>query len=197
LGGGSLTALPIVETEAQNISAYIPTNLISITDGQIYLSPDLFQKGVLPAVDVGKSVSRVGGKAQLPAYRAVAGDLRLAYAQFEELEAFARFGTRLDEATRQTLERGRRVREVLKQPQYAPMPVAEQLVVLLAVNAGVFDTIALEEMAEAERAVRRAVVDQLPDVCARLQAGEALDDEARQAFVRVARDTVAVAYEEC
>jgi F-type H+-transporting ATPase subunit alpha len=197
LGGGSLTALPIIETEAQNISAYIPTNLISITDGQIYLSPDLFQKGVLPAVDVGKSVSRVGGKAQLPAYRAVAGDLRLAYAQFEELEAFARFGTRLDEATRQTLERGRRVREVLKQPQYVPMPVAAQLAVLLAVNAGVFDTIALEEMAEAERAVRQAVVDQLPDVCARLQTGEALDDEARQAFVRVARDTVAVAYEEC
>jgi len=196
LGGGSLTAVPIVETEAQNISAFIPTNLISITDGQIYLSPDLFQKGVLPAVDVGKSVSRVGGKAQLPAYRAVAGDLRLAYAQFEELEAFARFGTRLDETTRQTLERGRRVREVLKQPQYVLMPVAAQLAVLLAVNAGVFDPIALEEMAEAERAVRLAVVDHLPDVCARLQAGEALDDEARQALVRVARDAVAMAYGE-
>jgi F-type H+-transporting ATPase subunit alpha len=189
--------LPIIETEAQNISAYIPTNLISITDGQIYLSPDLFQKGVLPAVDVGKSVSRVGGKAQLPAYRTVAGDLRLAYAQFEELEAFARFGTRLDEATRQTLERGRRVREVLKQPQYVPMPVAEQLAVLLAVNAGVFDVLSLEEMAEAEQAVRRAVVDQLPDVCARLQAREALDDEARQALIHVARATVAVAYGEC
>jgi F-type H+-transporting ATPase subunit alpha len=197
LGGGSLTALPIVETEAQNISAYIPTNLISITDGQIYLSPDLFQKGVLPAVDVGKSVSRVGGKAQLPAYRAVAGDLRLSYSQFEELEAFARFGTRLDEATRQTLERGRRVREVLKQPQYAPMPVAEHLAVLLAVVAGVFDELPLEQMAEAERAVRRAAVERLPEVCARLQAGKALDDEARQALIRVARDTVAVAYEEC
>ena len=113
LGGGSLTALPIVETEAQNISAYIPTNLISITDGQIYLSPNLFQKGILPAVDVGKSVSRVGGKTQLAAYRAVAGDLRLSYSQFEELEAFARFGTRLDEDTQRTLERGRRVREIL------------------------------------------------------------------------------------
>jgi F-type H+-transporting ATPase subunit alpha len=115
LGGGSLTALPIIETEAQNMSAYIPTNLISITDGQIYLSPDLFQKGTLPAVDVGKSVSRVGGKTQLAAYRWVAGDLRLSYAQFEELEAFSRFGTRLDEQTRNTLERGRRVRQILRQ----------------------------------------------------------------------------------
>ncbi|MCB1209860.1 MAG: alternate F1F0 ATPase, F1 subunit alpha, partial [Verrucomicrobiales bacterium] len=103
-GGGSLTALPIIETEAQNISAYIPTNLISITDGQIYLSPELFELGVLPAVDVGKSVSRVGGKAQRNAYRAVAGDLKLAYAQFEELETFARFGARLDEDTRKTIE---------------------------------------------------------------------------------------------
>jgi len=105
-GGGSLTALPIIETEAQNISAYIPTNLISITDGQIYLSPSLFELGVLPAVDVGKSVSRVGGKAQRAAYRAVAGDLKLAYAQFEELETFARFGARLDEGTRKIIEHG-------------------------------------------------------------------------------------------
>ena len=115
LGGGSLTALPIVETEAQNIAAYIPTNLISITDGQVYLSPKLFQEGVLPAVDVGRSVSRVGGKAQLPAYKAVAGDLRLAYSQFEELETFSRFGTNLEDETRRSLERGRRVRETLKQ----------------------------------------------------------------------------------
>ena len=105
--GGSLTALPIIETEAQDISAYIPTNLISITDGQIYLSPELYEEGVLPAVDVGKSVSRVGGKSQLPAYREVVGDLRLSYSQFEELEAFARFGTKLDEETRKTLEHGR------------------------------------------------------------------------------------------
>ena len=110
-----LTALPIIETEAQNISAYIPTNLISITDGQIYLSPSLFELGVLPAVDVGKSVSRVGGKAQRAAYRAVAGDLKLAYAQFEELETFARFGARLDENTRKIIEHGRRIRACLKQ----------------------------------------------------------------------------------
>ena len=112
-GGGSLTALPIVETEAGNIAAYIPTNLISITDGQLYLRSDFFQKGILPAIDVGKSVSRVGGKAQLAAYRAVAGDLRLSYSQFQELEAFSRFGTRMDERTRQLLERGYRVRQGL------------------------------------------------------------------------------------
>ncbi len=116
--GGSLTALPIIETEAQDISSYIPTNLISITDGQIYLSPKLFEEGVLPAVDVGKSVSRVGGKSQLPAYRDVSGNLRLSYSQFEELETFARFGTRLDAETQKTLEHGRHIREVLLQPQY-------------------------------------------------------------------------------
>ena len=150
LGGGSLTALPIAETEAQNISAYIPTNLISITDGQIYLSPDLYQKGLLPPVDVGKSVSRVGGKAQIRAYRQVAGDLRLSYTQFQELESFARFGTRLDERTRKTLEHGRRVREALKQDQFSPLSTGEQLVVLLAVTRGLLDDVAVEDMAGAE-----------------------------------------------
>lgn len=156
-GGGSLTALPIIETEAQNISAYIPTNLISITDGQIYLSPDLFQKGILPAVDVGKSVSRVGGKAQLPAYRKVAGDLRLSYSQFQELETFARFGTRLDPKTRRTIEHGRRVREVLKQEQFAPLSAAEQIAVLFAVTEGVFDAIPLSQIAQAQQQVVTAV----------------------------------------
>ncbi|HKK30661.1 MAG TPA: F0F1 ATP synthase subunit alpha, partial [Alphaproteobacteria bacterium] len=128
-GGGSLTALPIIETQAQNISAFIPTNLISITDGQIYLSPSLFEKGQLPAIDIGASVSRIGGKVQLPAYRAVAGDLRLFYSQFEELETFARFGTRLDEATRKKLTRGRRVRDVLQQTERDHFPVPEQIAV--------------------------------------------------------------------
>lgn len=186
-GGGSLTALPIIETEAQNVSAYIPTNLISITDGQIYLSPDLFQKGVLPAVDVGASVSRVGGKTQLAAYRAVAGDLRLSYSQFEELEAFARFGTRLDEETRRTIERGRRVREVLKQPQYEPIPMAEQIAVLLAVTSGLFDRLEVDQIGEGEQVVRRAVGDQLPDVRQRIEAGEALSDHDRDALVTTAR----------
>lgn len=188
LGGGSVTAMPIVETEAQNLSAYIPTNLISITDGQIYLSPDLFDKGVLPAVDVGKSVSRVGGKTQLAAFRAVAGDLRLSYTQFEELETFARFGTRLDEETRQTLERGRRVREVLKQPQYGPLPVAEQVAILVAVNGGVFDVVSLSEASKIQQAVCRAMHARLPDVCGRIEAGEQLSSVDREAIVRVARE---------
>lgn len=189
-GGGSLTALPIVETEAQNISAYIPTNLISITDGQIYLSPDLFQKAILPAVDVGRSVSRVGGKAQLPAYRAVAGDLRLAYSQFEELEQFSRFGTRLDEETRKTLEHGRRVREVLKQPQFATMDAAEQVAVLLAVSAGLFDDIPLDGVARAERAVRKATAEQLPDLHSRIHAGQRLSDDDSDSLLQVARSAV-------
>jgi F-type H+-transporting ATPase subunit alpha len=190
LGGGSLTALPIVETQAQNMSAYIPTNLISITDGQLYLSPGLFQKGLLPAVDVGKSVSRVGGKTQLPVYRSVAGDLRLSYAQFEELETFSRFGTRLDEGTRQTLERGRRVREVLKQSQYQTLSAADQIASLVAVVGGLFDVLLPEEVAAAERAVQRAVRERLPVICAQIEAGDVLDDTAREALLRVAREAV-------
>jgi F-type H+-transporting ATPase subunit alpha len=190
-GGGSLTALPIIETEAQNISAYIPTNLISITDGQIYLSPELFQLGVLPAVDVGRSVSRVGGKTQLTAYRTVASSLRLAYAQFEELEGFARFGTRLDEETRQTLEHGRRVRETFKQPQYEPIAVAEQIAILVAVNAGVFAGLPLRAMARTERAIRTAVRTRLADVSARIEAGEQLSDDDLEALVHAARAVLA------
>ncbi|RJP16054.1 MAG: alternate F1F0 ATPase, F1 subunit alpha [Candidatus Abyssobacteria bacterium SURF_5] len=190
LKGGSLTALPIIETEAQNISAYIPTNLISITDGQIYLSPDLFQKGILPAVDVGRSVSRVGGKTQLPAYRAVAGDLRLAYSQFEELEMFARFGTRLDEETRKKLDRGRRVREILKQPQYKPISVPEQIAVLVAVNEGLFDRFPLERLGQAETAIRQRVVERLLDVNERILAGEKLSDEEREKLVSIGREAL-------
>ena len=189
-GGGSLTALPIVETEAQNLSAYIPTNLVSITDGQIYLTPDLFQKGILPAVDVGKSVSRVGGKTQLPAYRAVAGDLRLSYSQFEELEAFSRFGTRLDEKTRQTLARGRRVREVLQQPQYQPIPVAEQIAVLLAVTQGIFDVVPVEKITVAEKLVREEIRKMLPDVCYRIEAGEKLSEGDRKALLDIAQSAI-------
>lgn len=190
LGGGSLSALPIIETEAQNLSAYIPTNLISITDGQIYLSPDLFQKGILPAIDVGRSVSRVGGKTQLAAYRAVAGDLRLSYSQFVELEAFARFGTRLDERTRKTLDRGRRVRELLKQPQSDPIPVPEQIAVLVAVNGGTFDELPLEEIPAAEHAIQQAVREQQSDLCRRIEEGTALSDEDLQALLETAKQSV-------
>jgi F-type H+-transporting ATPase subunit alpha len=156
LGGGSLTALPIIETEAQNLSAYIPTNLISITDGQIYLSPSLFELGVLPAVDVGQSVSRVGGKAQRAAYRAVAGDLKLAYAQFEELETFARFGARVDEDTRRRIAHGRRIRACLKQPEFDPVSMPAQIAILLALTAGLFDAVPLARMPDAEHAVQEA-----------------------------------------
>ena len=195
-GGGSLTALPIIETEAQNLAAYIPTNLISITDGQIYLSPELFQKGILPAVDVGKSVSRVGGKTQLAAYRAVAGDLRLSYSQFEELEAFSRFGTRLDEETRKTLERGRRVREVLKQPRYEPLRVAEQIAVLVAVNGGVFDGLELKAVAQAQTEVRKGVKEELNEACERIERGEKLTDEDLDAILRMARGAMGIKEEE-
>ncbi|MGA8261456.1 MAG: alternate F1F0 ATPase, F1 subunit alpha [Arenicellales bacterium] len=173
-GGGSLTALPIVETEAQDISAYIPTNLISITDGQIYLSPVLFRKGWLPAIDVGKSVSRVGGKTQYPSLRAVAGDLRLAYSQFEELETFARFSARLDPDTRAILERGRRVREVLKQPEHRPLRTSEQAVVLKAVNAGLMDEAPVDHMGAVEESVREHILKVCPEMCLRMDAGESL-----------------------
>jgi F-type H+/Na+-transporting ATPase subunit alpha len=156
-GGGSLTALPIIETEAQNISAYIPTNLISITDGQIYLSPTLFALGALPAVDVGKSVSRVGGKAQSQVYRAVAGALKLAYAQFEELETFARFGARLDEDAAQTIAHGQRIRACLQQPEFSPVQVAAQIMTLLALSEHLFDTIPLPQISAAEQAIHQAI----------------------------------------
>ena len=178
LGGGSVTALPIVETEAQDIAAYIPTNLISITDGQIYLSPTLFDLGVLPAVDVGKSVSRVGSKAQLPSYRSVAGDLKLGYAQFEELETFARFGTKLDEHTRKVIAHGERIRACLKQAQFSTLPVSEQLAVLLALQDGSFDDVALNDMAEAERLCREAIVSVPAQILGRLSSG--LEDGDRK-----------------
>lgn len=189
-GGGSLTALPIIETEAQNISAYIPTNLISITDGQIYLSPSLFELGVLPAVDVGKSVSRVGGKAQRRAYRAVAGDLKLAYAQFEELEAFARFGARLDDETRKTIAHGRRIRACLNQAEYSPVPVPAQIAILLALTGELFDEVSLDEMKDAEKAVLDAA-EKIPDeVIARFETADKLSDGDREVIVGLAAEAL-------
>ena len=175
-GGGSLTALPIIETEAQDISAYIPTNLISITDGQIYLSPKLFELGLLPAVDIGKSVSRVGGKAQLRAYRKISGNLKLAYAQSEELETFARFGTRLDEETKKAIERGKRIRMIFKQPEMEPVSVTEQLFVLLALINGLFDSIPVEHIKEAETLVRQKSSELSEDILERIYSSEALNE---------------------
>lgn len=190
-GGGSLTALPIIETQAQDISAYIPTNLISITDGQVYLSPSLFELGVLPAVDVGKSVSRVGGKAQLPVYRAVTGELKLTYAQFEELEAFARFGARVDDNTRKLIEHGRRIRACLKQTESRPVSVPAQIMILLALTQGLFDGVALDRMTDAEKAVRDAAEDLPAEVCARFAIADKLSDEDRARIIQIARDALA------
>lgn len=189
-GGGSLTALPIIETEAQDISAYIPTNLISITDGQIYLSPSLFELGVLPAVDVGKSVSRVGGKAQRATYRAVAGNLKLAYAQFEELESFARFGARLDEENRKIIEHGRRIRACLKQPASSPVSVPAQIATLLALSEGLFKAIPMDQMMDAEHAVQDSAANIPPEVCARFETASKLSDGDRQTIVEIARQSL-------
>jgi F-type H+-transporting ATPase subunit alpha len=191
LGGGSLTALPIVETEAQNMAAYIPTNLISITDGQLYLSPDLFQKGVLPAVDVGRSVSRVGGKAQLAAYRAVTGSLKLAYAQYEELETFSRFGTRLDDQTRQNLEHGRRIRACLMQPEAATIPVPEQILILLALTDGLFDAVPVAQMVDAEQAVRKVAETMPKTLRAHILSNADLTQEDRDALIAIASNALA------
>ena len=190
-GGGSLTALPIIETEAQDISAYIPTNLISITDGQIYLSPTLFQLGILPAIDVGKSVSRVGGAAQRAAYRAVAGNLKLAYSQFEELETFAKFGTRLDDSTRKTIDHGQRIRACLKQSESQPVTLLEQIAVLLALTEGLFDRVPLEKMNDAEQALRKAAADIPADVMERLSTADKQSDADRTTILKVATRALA------
>jgi F-type H+-transporting ATPase subunit alpha len=178
-GGGSLTAVPVIETHAGSLSAYIPTNLISITDGQIYVSSGLFQRGVLPPVDVGRSVSRVGGSAQLPAYRAVVRDLRLAYAQYQELEVFSRFAAQLDEDTRRSLERGRRVREILKQDQNDPLDVADQISALFAATEGVFDGVPVDAVALAESRVLQRVRADLPELRRKILGGGELTDDDR------------------
>ena len=184
-----MTALPIVETQAQNISAYIPTNLISITDGQIYLSPKLFQHGVLPAIDIGRSVSRVGGQAQMPAYRAVTGDLRLSYSQFEELERFSRYGARLEREKERALERGRRVREVLKQARYEPMSMREQIATLVSVTDGVFDQVPIADVERTSRRLARELVSRFPEPFEAVSAGHRLTadqlSELREAAHRI------------
>ena len=150
LGGGSLTALPIIETQEGDVSAYIPTNVISITDGQIYLETNLFNSGIRPAIDVGLSVSRVGGNAQIKAMKSVAGTLRLDLAQYRELEAFAKFGSDLDKATLSQLTRGERMVEILKQNQYVPMDVEKQIAIIFAASKGQLDDLDIEEISDFE-----------------------------------------------
>lgn len=187
LGGGSLTALPIIETEAQNISAYIPTNLISITDGQIYLSPTLFELGVLPAVDVGKSVSRVGGKAQRKIYREVTGNLKLSYAQYEELETFARFGARLDENTQEIINHGQRIRLCLKQAEFSPVSVIAQILILLALTEKLFDRVDLARMHDAEQAIIKSANEIPEDIQKQLTSDEKLSSEQRKTILDIAQ----------
>jgi F-type H+-transporting ATPase subunit alpha len=189
-GGGSLTALPIIETEDQNISAYIPTNLISITDGQIYLSPALFSLGILPAVDIGKSVSRVGGKAQVAAYRSVTGNLKLAYAQFEELEKFTRFGTRLDEASQKIIEHGERIRECFKQEEFIVLSLAEQLLVLLALKEGYIDSLKPEMVKEAMSRLCNAARNLPPERTEAMASGAEPDRDDIRSLLEVAASAI-------
>lgn len=158
LGGGSMTAIPLITTEGQDIAAYIPTNLISITDGQIFLSSDLFERGILPAVDVGKSVSRVGGKAQIGIYREITQSLKINFAQFEELEVFTRLGAQLDEATQATLNHGKRIRWCLTQKRLDPLNVQTQVIILLAFTEGLLDHIPIEDLPAAEMKLREAAL---------------------------------------
>jgi F-type H+-transporting ATPase subunit alpha len=177
LGGGSLTALPIIETQAGDVSSYIPTNVISITDGQIYLEPGLFYSGVRPAIDVGLSVSRVGGAAQVKAMRQVAGTMRLDLAQFRELEAFAQFGSDLDKATQAQLNRGFRLVEILKQPQYQPLSMPKQVTILYAGTRGYTDKYEVGVLAEYERQLFDFIETKHPDVFADLEAKKEIDDD--------------------
>jgi F-type H+-transporting ATPase subunit alpha len=186
-GGGSITALPVIETQAQDISSFIPTNLISITDGQIYMSPTLFELGILPAIDVGKSVSRVGGKAQSAAFRDVAEHLKLAYSQFEELENFARFGARMDEDASKIIEHGRRIRACLKQPEFAPVSAPSQIIILLALSAGLLDKLPFDKIEEAEQALREMADHIHPDTRERFETAEKLSDEDRHELLELAR----------
>lgn len=186
-GGGSITELAVVETQAENLSAYIPTNLISITDGQLYLSPRLVRKNQFPAVDLGKSVSRVGGKAQSRAFRAVAGNLRVTLSQFEELEDFARFGTRLDEATRARLTRGAAVRAALRQPERAPMSAIAQLAVLVAANDGVFDGLNEADAATLMTQIASVAQRDLQDIAEAIARNLPLDDAAQDQLASLAR----------
>ncbi|NLF15061.1 MAG: F0F1 ATP synthase subunit alpha [Anaerolineaceae bacterium] len=187
-GGGSLTALPIIETQAGDVSAYIPTNVISITDGQIYLENDLFYAGIRPAINAGLSVSRVGGTAQAPVMRQVAGKLRLDMAAFRELAAFAQFGSDLDETTRRQLDRGLRVQEVLKQPQYTPMSLADQVLVLYAVTNGFLDDVELRQIKSFEQAFLGYMRDSQPGLLQDVQTGARLDEEKTAALNQAIRD---------
>lgn len=181
-GGGSLTAFPLIETQANDVSAYIPTNVISITDGQIFLEADLFYAGIRPAVNVGISVSRVGGDAQIKAYRQVAGRLKLDMAQFRELAAFAQFGSDLDKATKAQIDKGQRIQEILKQPQYSPLPVAQQVAVIYAVTNGYLDEVPIEKVSEWEKGFHEFMRNAHPEILETITTEKKLSDETIEAL---------------
>jgi len=184
-GGGSLTALPIIETQAGDVSAYIPTNVISITDGQIFLEGDLFHSGIRPAINVGISVSRVGGNAQIKAMKQVAGTLRLDLAQYRELAAFAQFGSDLDKATQSQLNRGKRLVEILKQDQYRPLPVEKQIVIIYAGTNGFLDDLAVEDCLAFEKALYTFMDSSYPNLAKQILEKKQLDDTVKAELKKV------------
>jgi F-type H+-transporting ATPase subunit alpha len=184
-GGGSLTALPIIETQAGDVSAYIPTNVISITDGQIYLEADLFNSGIRPAVNVGISVSRVGGNAQIKAMKQVAGTLRLEMAQYRDLAAFAQFGSDLDKITQAQLNRGRRLTEVLKQDQFNPLPVEKQVLIIFAGTNRYLDDLAVEDCRAFEAGLYDFVDSAYPQVLQKIAQKKELNDEVKDEIRKV------------
>src|ERR1700720_1178263 len=188
LGGGSLTALPIIETQAGDLSAYIPTNVISITDGQIFLESDLFHQGVRPAINVGNSVSRVGGSAQIKAMRQVAGTLRLDLAQYRELAAFAQFGSDLDKSTQQQLNRGARLVEILKQPQYSPLAVERQVAIIYAATVGHLDAVAVPDLRVYEIELYKFLETRYPDLFRGIAEKKQLDDQLKPALTRAVEE---------
>lgn len=190
LGGGSITSIPIIETEEENISAYIPTNVISITDGQIYLSPILFQKGFLPAIDISASVSRVGSAAQLPAYKQAVGILGIEYSQFGDLESFTKLSTTLDENSEKTINRGLRIREFLKQNINEPLNAAQQIAILLCLNNGIFDKISIEKFKEIESIILKILDDNFIDIINIVGKGEKIPQNDIDLFLSKVKNSI-------
>jgi F-type H+-transporting ATPase subunit alpha len=192
-GGGSLTALPVIETQANDVSAYIPTNVISITDGQIFLESDLFYQGIRPAVNVGISVSRVGSSAQIKAMKQVAGSIKLELAQYREMAAFAQFGSDLDAATQRLLNRGARLTELLKQPQFSPMPVEEQVISIYAGVRGYLDKIAVNQVGKFEQELLRSIRSKNPEILESLRKDKQITPDL-ETKLKATLDTFAASF---
>lgn len=190
LGGGNITSLPIVETESENISAYIPTNIISITDGQLYLSPVNFQKGFLPAIDIGKSVSRIGGKAQLKAFKQVAGKIGIEYSQFEELENFSRFATKLDDETKKIIDKGNLIREILKQNKNETVSMEGQVAIFMCVNNNILDNISFDKIKKAERDIVNLMQNDFQDIVKIIKNNNTISQENMNKFLEKAKEVV-------